>query len=51
DAQAEQKIMDLASAGDPEGDIAYDAEVEIIIEGPAAAGMSGGPVVDEEGRL
>ena len=34
-----------------EGAIAYDAEVEVIIEGAAAAGMSGGPVVDADGRL
>jgi len=51
DDEAHQAIADLAAAGDPEGDIAYEAAVEVIIEGTAAAGMSGGPVVDEEGRL
>jgi hypothetical protein len=51
DAEARQVVEDLASVGDPEGGIAYDAEVEIVIEGAAAAGMSGGPVVDEDGRL
>ncbi|MFW2338848.1 MAG: S1 family peptidase [Acidimicrobiia bacterium] len=51
DAEAEQKIMDLAALGDPEGGIAYEAGVEVIIEGAAAPGMSGGPVVDASGRL
>lgn len=51
DDGALEAIADLAAAGDPEGDIAYDAEVEIIIRGAATAGMSGGPVVDVDGRL
>jgi hypothetical protein len=50
-AEAEQAIADLAAAGDPEGGLSYDADVEIIIQGAAASGMSGGPVVDGEGRL
>jgi hypothetical protein len=51
DAEAEQAIGDLAALGDPEGEIAYESEIEVIIEGAAAPGMSGGPVVDAEGRL
>ena len=51
DDEAEQAIANLAAVGDPEGAIAYDAEVEVVIEGAAVAGMSGGPVVDTHGRL
>ena len=51
DEEAEEAVADLAAAGDPEGSVLYDAEVELLIEGVAAAGMSGGPVVDTEGRL
>lgn len=51
DAAARDAIEALAAVGDSEGAIAYDPEVEMIIEGIAVAGMSGGPVVDEAGRL
>lgn len=51
DAEATQAVALLADLGDPEGSVPYDAEVEVLIEGAAAAGMSGGPVVDEDGRL
>ncbi len=44
-------VAALADAGDPEGSIPYDSEVEVMIEGPAAAGMSGGPVISRAGRL
>ena len=49
--EASRAVAALADLGDPEGSIAYDAEAEMIFEGAAAAGMSGGPVVDEQGRL
>ncbi len=49
--EATQVVATLADLGDEEGDIPYDAEVEIIIQGEALAGMSGGPAVDEDGRL
>ena len=51
DAEASATVATLADLGDPEGNIAYDAEAEVIIEGAAVAGMSGGPVIDSEGRL
>lgn len=51
DTEAERAIEFLAEVGDPEGAVAYDSPVELIIEGAAVAGMSGGPVVDREGRL
>ncbi|NNF70379.1 MAG: trypsin-like peptidase domain-containing protein [Acidimicrobiia bacterium] len=51
DADASAAVATLAGLGDPEGSIDYDSDAEIIIEGAAVAGMSGGPVVDGEGRL
>ena len=51
DAAADLVIADLAERGDVEGDIAYDADVEIIIQGKAVAGMSGGAAFDRTGRL
>jgi hypothetical protein len=51
DDDASRAVDELAALGDPEGSIPYDSEAEMIIEGAAAAGMSGGPVVDEQGRL
>jgi len=51
DAEAEAAIVDLAAVGDVEGDIAYRADVEMIIRGYASGGMSGGGVFDEGGRL
>ncbi len=51
DGEAVAAVAALADAGDPEGSIPYDAEVEVIIEGPATAGMSGGPVISRAGRL
>ncbi len=49
--EAEQAVATLAELGDEEGSIPYDAEVEMIIRGESMAGMSGGPAVDEDGRL
>ena len=51
DAQADDVIDMLADAGDEEGDIPYAPEVEMIIEGEAMPGMSGGGVFDESGLL
>ncbi len=51
DAEAELAIEALAAAGDEEGQIPYDAEVERLIEGAGLAGMSGGATFDTEGRL
>ena len=51
DEAARNAIATLAALGDSEGEIAYEPDVEMVIEGAAVAGMSGGPVVDREGRL
>lgn len=51
DGEAEATIVDLANAGDVEGDIAYESEVEMIIEGEALPGMSGGGIFDASGAL
>jgi hypothetical protein len=50
DTEASAAVARLADAGDPEGSIPYDSDAEMIIEGAALAGMSGGPVVDRQGR-
>ena len=49
--EATQAVATLADLGDEEGNIPYDAEVEMIIQGSSMVGMSGGPAVDEDGRL
>lgn len=51
DAEATAAIAMLADAGDMEGDIAYQPEVEMIIAGAAAGGMSGGGVFDAQSRV
>jgi hypothetical protein len=51
DDEATAAVTTLAELGDPEGTVAYEADVEMILEGSASAGMSGGPVVDNTGRL
>ena len=51
DTEASAAVVDLAGRGDPEGAIPYNAEVEVFIRGAALAGMSGGPVVDHQGRI
>ena len=51
DEEATAAVAELGRAGDPEGAVAYDPEAEFVIEGAAVAGMSGGPVVDDQGRL
>ncbi|MFC2062682.1 hypothetical protein ACFLS8_01865, partial [Chloroflexota bacterium] len=50
DTEAEDAIKELAALGDEEGGIAYDPEVEMIIEGHSVVGMSGGGVYDQSGR-
>ena len=51
DDESGQTITQLAALGDVEGDIAYDADVEMMIQGRAVAGMSGGAAFDRGGRL
>ena len=51
DNEAEQAVTRLAELNDPEGSVAYDADVEFFIHGESVAGMSGGAVVDGDGRL
>jgi hypothetical protein len=51
DTEAAEAVDLLADLADPEGAIPYEPDVEMIVEGAAAAGMSGGPVVDRQGRL
>ena len=50
DTEAEDAIKELAALGDEEGGIAYDPEVEMIIEGHSVVGMSGGGAYDQAGR-
>jgi hypothetical protein len=49
DAQARDALEILASVGDAEGAIPYDADAEFLLEGPAVSGMSGSGVFDEHG--
>ena len=49
--EARQAVATLADLGDEEGSIPYDAKVEMIVQGESLAGMSGGPAVDQDGRL
>jgi hypothetical protein len=51
DTEAAAAMAALADAGDPEGAVPYESEVEVMIQGAALDGMSGGPVVDEHGRI
>jgi hypothetical protein len=51
DTEAAAAMAALADAGDPEGAVPYEAEVEVMIRGAALPGMSGGPVVDPHGRI
>jgi hypothetical protein len=50
DTEAEAAITELAAAGDVEGDIAYDPVAEMILEGGAAVGMSGGAAFNADNR-
>ncbi len=51
DDEARAALADLAAAGDEEGAIPYDPEVEMLVRGTALPGMSGGGVFDERGAL
>ncbi len=51
DDEAGAAVEALGNAGDEEGGIPYDADVEMFIEGSAAGGMSGGGVFDVDGHL
>ncbi len=51
DTEAEAAIEELAALGDEEGGIAYDPEVEMLIDGHSVVGMSGGGVYDRSGSL
>jgi hypothetical protein len=51
DTQAGAAVEELAAAGDEEGSIPYDPQVEVFIEGEAAEGMSGGGAFHRDGRL
>jgi hypothetical protein len=51
DAEAEDAVFWLADEGDEEGDIAYDAQAEMLLDSLAYPGMSGSGVFDAEGRL
>ena len=50
DTEARDNIKELSALGDEEGGIAYDPEVEMIIEGHSVVGMSGGGVYNREGQ-
>ena len=50
DGKAAGVIETLAAAQDEEGDIPYEAEVEMIIEGQAVTGMSGGAALNRAGQ-
>lgn len=51
DAEARSALEELKLAGDVEGDIPYDSAAELLLEGEARGGMSGGGVFDDAGRL
>jgi hypothetical protein len=50
DVKAENTIKELSAHGDEEGGIAYEPKSEMIIEGQAVIGMSGGGVYNREGQ-
>lgn len=50
DQEAEDAIRELSGLGDEEGEIEYDPEAEILIEGHAVVGMSGGGVYNQAGQ-
>ncbi|MEZ4970429.1 MAG: serine protease [Flavobacteriaceae bacterium] len=51
DSEAENTIELLKEAGDVEGEIPYNSNVEFIAKAEAIAGMSGGGVFNSEGQL
>lgn len=50
-ATANELIAKLAENGDQEGDIAYNAEAEFIVNAKSVVGMSGGGVFNTNGEL
>jgi hypothetical protein len=50
DEEAEDVINELSEIGDEEGGISYDSDAEVIIEGHAVVGMSGGGVYNQDGQ-
>ncbi|TKC06660.1 trypsin-like peptidase domain-containing protein [Pedobacter polaris] len=51
DTEAANVMLALKAAGDIEGTVAYDPNVEFILEAQGIAGMSGGGVFNSEGQL
>ena len=51
DGEATAALAALAAAGDEEGSLAYDPEVEFLVDAVALPGMSGGGVFDRDGRF
>jgi len=51
DTEATDMIQKLKSAGDTEGDLPYNPDVEFFVEAQAIAGMSGGGVFNSDGQL
>lgn len=51
ETDAVRVIEELKLVGDPEGNIAYNNEVEFLVHARAIAGMSGGGVFNESGQL
>lgn len=51
DTEATDMIQKLKTAGDAEGDIPYNPNVEFFVEAQAIAGMSGGGTFNSEGQL
>lgn len=50
-SEVETAMTELRAAGDEEGNLPYEPDVEHIVRGAAVAGMSGGGVFDTSGRL
>ncbi len=51
DTEAADMILKLTAAGDSEGAIPYNPNVEFFVDAQAIAGMSGGGVFNAEGQL
>ncbi|MEI3800328.1 MULTISPECIES: hypothetical protein [unclassified Chitinophaga] len=51
DTEAADIIQKLKAAGDTEGDVPYNPDVEFFVEAQGIAGMSGGGAFNSEGQL
>lgn len=51
DAEAVSALKILKDAGDEEGDVPYNGNVEFLVQAKAIAGMSGGGVFNNSGKL